>query len=96
MTLSPLLGALDVIGGGCRYEPTCSRYCIQALREHGTGRGLWLGLKRLGRCAPWGGLGHDPVPPRRSAFIVPPAPPVHDPEPGGSQTNQRSAGAQHG
>lgn len=74
LTLSPLLSALDVVGGGCRYEPTCSRYCLQALREHGTVRGLWLGLKRLGRCAPWGGLGYDPVPPRTGRFTVPPAP----------------------
>ena len=74
LTLSPLLSVLDVVGGGCRYEPTCSRYCVQALREHGTWRGLWLGLKRLGRCAPWGGLGDDPVPPRRTGFSVPPAP----------------------
>lgn len=74
LVLSPLLSTLDVVGGGCRYEPTCSRYCLQALREHGTLRGLWLGLKRLGRCAPWGGLGYDPVPPRRTAFSVPPVP----------------------
>ncbi len=77
LMLSPVLGLLDVVGGGCRYEPTCSRYCVEALREHGTLRGLWLGLKRLGRCAPWGGLGYDPVPPRRgSGFKVPPAPPI--------------------
>ena len=74
LVLSPLLSALDVVGGGCRYEPTCSRYCLEALREHGTVRGLWLGLKRLGRCAPWGGLGYDPVPPRVGKFVVPPAP----------------------
>lgn len=76
LTLSPVLSVLDVVGGGCRFEPTCSRYCVQALREHGTLRGLWLGLKRLGRCAPWGGLGYDPVPPRRTAFSVPPGPPL--------------------
>lgn len=75
-TLSPLLSVLDVVGGGCRYQPTCSRYCMEALAEHGTARGLWLGVKRLARCAPWGGVGFDPVPPRRGrgAFTVPPAP----------------------
>ena len=81
IVLSPLLSVLDVVGGGCRYEPTCSRYCMEALRVHGTWRGLWLGLKRLGRCAPWGGLGHDPVPPPRGGvFTVPPAP-VDESEP---------------
>ena len=81
VVLSPLLSLLDVVGGGCRYEPTCSRYCLEALREHGTSRGLWLGLKRLGRCAPWGGLGYDPVPPRRGTFTVPPAPPLEQEKP---------------
>lgn len=72
-TLSPLLAALDVVGGGCRFEPTCSRYCIEALARHGTARGLWLGIKRLARCAPWGGTGYDPVPPPRTGgFAVPP------------------------
>ena len=74
LTLSPLLALLDVAGGGCRFEPSCSRYCLQALAEHGTARGLWLGVKRLARCAPWGGMGFDPVPPathRRGRFSVP-------------------------
>lgn len=61
-TLSPLLAMLDVVGGGCRFEPTCSRYCMEALRVHGTARGLWLSVKRLARCQPWGGMGYDPVP----------------------------------
>lgn len=77
LTLSPLLALLDVAGGGCRFEPSCSRYCMQALAEHGTMRGLWLGVKRLARCAPWGGMGADPVPPalhRRGKFAVPPVP----------------------
>lgn len=74
--LSPLLRVFDVLGGGCRYTPTCSEYCRQALLTHGTGRGLWLGAKRLARCAPWGGLGPDPVPPAvgRTAFTVPRTP----------------------
>ena len=63
-SLSPLLAMFDVIGGGCRYQPTCSQYCIEALKEHGTMRGLWLSVKRLARCAPWGGMGYDPVPKR--------------------------------
>ncbi len=65
VTLSPLLALLNPLGGGCRFEPTCSRYCLDALTIHGTRKGLWLGIKRLARCAPWGGSGYDPVPPAR-------------------------------
>ena len=46
----------------CRYEPTCSHYMLGAVRKHGAFKGTWLGLKRLFRCAPWGGHGFDPVP----------------------------------
>jgi putative membrane protein insertion efficiency factor len=51
-------------GSGCRFEPSCSLYLLEACETHGVLRGLWLGLKRLGRCHPWGGQGLDPVPPR--------------------------------
>ncbi|MDQ3119353.1 MAG: membrane protein insertion efficiency factor YidD [Verrucomicrobiota bacterium] len=51
-------------GMGCRYQPTCSSYFLQAVEIHGFVRGGWLGLCRLARCAPWGGEGFDPVPPR--------------------------------
>jgi putative membrane protein insertion efficiency factor len=61
-TLSPLLSLLGGPGSGCRFEPTCSRYFLQAVEMHGFLRGCWLGLKRIGRCQPWGGCGHDPVP----------------------------------
>ncbi len=50
----------------CRYSPTCSQYMVEALRTHGSFRGLWLGIKRLGSCHPWGGSGYDPVPPKAS------------------------------
>ena len=63
-TLSPMLSWIAGPGGGCRFEPTCSRYFLEAVEVHGFFRGTWLGLRRIGRCQPWGGQGHDPVPPR--------------------------------
>jgi len=52
----------SLLGGRCRFEPTCSVYGIEALKRHGAIRGGWLTLKRILRCHPWGGCGHDPVP----------------------------------
>jgi hypothetical protein len=46
----------------CRYTPTCAEYTIEAIRKYGALKGSWLGLKRISRCHPWGGHGHDPVP----------------------------------
>src|SRR3954451_12771545 len=63
IVLSPALSFLAGPGGGCRFEPTCSAYFLEALETHGFWRGTWLGLCRLSRCNPWGGRGHDPVPP---------------------------------
>ena len=62
--IAPILRALGGPGAGCRFEPSCSRYFLEACEVHGVGRGAWLGVKRIGRCHPWGGSGADPVPPR--------------------------------
>lgn len=53
--LSPLLPS------ACRYRPTCSEYMLDAVEQYGVLRGVWLGLKRLGRCHPFHQGGYDPV-----------------------------------
>lgn len=57
VTLSPL------IGNQCRYEPTCSRYGLEAYRLHGPVKGSSLTLRRILRCHPFTKGGYDPVPP---------------------------------
>ncbi|MBN2742739.1 MAG: membrane protein insertion efficiency factor YidD [Marinilabiliaceae bacterium] len=49
-------------GPSCRYTPTCSAYAVEALKKHGPLKGLWLSVKRILSCHPWGGHGYDPVP----------------------------------
>lgn len=46
----------------CRYTPTCSAYGLEAFKKHGPIKGLYLTIKRVGSCHPWGGSGYDPVP----------------------------------
>lgn len=53
------------LGKNCRYTPTCSQYMLEALKTHGLARGLYWGLRRIGRCHPWGSSGYDPVPPKK-------------------------------
>lgn len=46
----------------CRFTPSCSHYAVEAIVKHGPVKGLWLAIKRIARCNPWGGSGYDPVP----------------------------------
>ncbi|MBX9726252.1 MAG: membrane protein insertion efficiency factor YidD [Rickettsiales bacterium] len=70
LAIWPLLGLIRLyqlsvspwMGPNCRYLPTCSAYAHEAIARHGACLGTWLALKRLARCHPWGGSGHDPVP----------------------------------
>jgi len=57
LALSPLLGPR------CRFHPSCSEYCLQALEKHGPLAGLLLAARRVLACHPWSGRhGYDPVP----------------------------------
>jgi uncharacterized protein len=57
----------------CKYEPTCSRYALDAIREYGILRGLVLAGWRLLRCNPWSHGGYDPVE-AQSVFRIEPDP----------------------
>ena len=72
LTLSPLLGP------SCRFSPSCSHYGIEALKRHGLLAGLWLTAHRIGRCHPWGGSGHDPVPDQFHLFRRAPRPAIRE------------------
>ncbi|MDA1275299.1 MAG: membrane protein insertion efficiency factor YidD [Verrucomicrobia bacterium] len=70
-TLSPLKTLLFGPTSRCRFHPSCSEYAIQALQTYGSCRGSWHALKRICRCHPWGGCGHDPVPAKLSPAEIP-------------------------
>jgi len=62
LTISPAQTFLFGANTGCRFTPTCSQYAMDAVRAHGALAGGALAAKRICRCHPWGGCGHDPVP----------------------------------
>jgi putative membrane protein insertion efficiency factor len=59
---SPMIHLFLGTGFGCRFEPTCSQYAVEALDLHGPVRGTFLTIKRICRCNPLGQAGYDPVP----------------------------------
>lgn len=56
-----------VLGQHCRFYPSCSQYTLEAIKEWGLGKGMWLGTKRISRCHPLNEGGIDPVP-KKSDF----------------------------
>ena len=58
-----------LFGNCCRFTPSCSNYMLEAIRVHGVGYGVLLGLRRVCRCHPWNPGGPDPVPPKRSTSV---------------------------
>ena len=51
-----------IIGSNCRFLPTCSEYAIESLKSYGLIKGIFLTVKRIGKCHPWGSHGYDPIP----------------------------------
>ena len=56
------LAISPILPSSCRYTPTCSRYSLEAIKKYGPLKGCYLAIRRILRCNPWGGHGHDPVP----------------------------------
>jgi putative membrane protein insertion efficiency factor len=50
-----------IMGGHCRFTPSCSQYMIDAVQRYGPVKGGWRGIKRIARCNPFGGSGYDPA-----------------------------------
>ena len=51
-----------ILGQNCRYLPSCSEYSIESIKQFGFFRGIFLSLRRISKCHPWGNHGYDPVP----------------------------------
>ena len=51
-----------ILVSNCRFTPTCSEYAMESLKSHGLIKGIFLTIKRISKCHPWGGHGYDPIP----------------------------------
>jgi uncharacterized protein len=71
VTLSPAKAFLFGPAAQCRFEPSCSHYAVEALKNHGALAGGWLAARRICRCHPWGECGDDPVPAIKSKVQSP-------------------------
>lgn len=69
-TFSPAKAFLFGPLGRCRFTPSCSAFAMEAIGSHGPVAGGWLSIKRICRCHPWGGCGHDPVPAKVSCGMA--------------------------
>lgn len=58
-----------VMGPRCRFYPSCSSYAIEAIDEHGAGKGSLLAIRRISRCHPFNAGGFDPVPPKETQMV---------------------------
>ncbi|MDI2090083.1 membrane protein insertion efficiency factor YidD [Commensalibacter oyaizuii] len=54
-----------ILGHHCRFNPSCSVYTQEAIRNHGAFKGILMGGWRILRCNPWNSGGYDPVPPKK-------------------------------
>jgi len=54
--------ASPMLGSNCRFMPTCSEYAMESLKTYGLIKGIFLTIKRIGKCHPWGSHGYDPIP----------------------------------
>jgi uncharacterized protein len=65
LVLAPIVAYQRVVSPAlprrCKYEPTCSAYAVQAIRDYGILRGLVLAAWRVLRCNPFSHGGFDPV-----------------------------------
>jgi len=61
-------GISPMLGGHCRFTPTCSQYTYEAIQIHGFIKGTILGIIRILKCNPFHPIGYDPVPEKKVKY----------------------------